>query len=101
MYIYSPEETHNVKNCKEETKMAYFGNNLANGFGLLVDGKQSCIKMCIKRAGCHYWSYSNRSCWLKSSDRGRSYARNFVSGKICGKEGEYFIILPKGFITIF
>jgi len=80
------EETNVVKNCKEEAMTAYYYNNLPNGFARRVDGKQSCIKMCIKRAGCHYWSYSKRSCWLKSSDRGRSYARNFVSGKICGKE---------------
>jgi len=81
------EETHNVKNCKEETKMAYFGNNLTNGFGLLVDGKQSCIKKCIERTGCHYWSYrpSDSRCWLKSSDGGRTYNRNYMSGKICGK----------------
>merc|ERR1719153_962275 len=78
--------------------MAYYGNNLPNGFAQRVDDKQSCINKCIERTDCHYWTYKphEKKCWLKSSDRGRTSDGNYVSGKICGKAGSWYIRTQEG-----
>jgi len=74
--------------CLKEDNIDYNGNDIP-GKSKIVSGVEECINWCGETAACGYWTYrkSDRHCWLKTSDSGRSENTDRISGtKKCSTE---------------
>ena len=56
-----------------------------------------CQKLCQSTKGCNVFSYNSKynACWLKSTESGKGYSKEAISGpKICPKGIKYPILTP-------
>ena len=83
--------------CVTEQNIDYNGNDIANQ---VLESVQACADLCASTPGGLFWTYSptNKHCYIKSSNSGRTANAHSVSGnRECGSEGEkitkYFVYL--------
>ena len=91
---YSPLNTSEIKNvilpCFE-LKIGFYGNEIntdpndkdyGNGVGK-QESALECQQLCQIREECNYFTYvvDDKSCWLLSSDSGRTQGSQYISGK--------------------
>ena len=88
--------------CEAETD--YHGHDINNkkddeNYGAKVDSALSCQKLCQARPACRFFTYAKDilgigNCWLKTTDLGRRYHKNHISGKkYCGNHSTIVYII--------
>lgn len=65
--------------CVKEDNIDYFGNDIKNK---IVNGLEECISWCGETTACGYWTFakSDKKCYLKTSDSGRTENAISISG---------------------
>jgi len=64
----------------------YLGNDLQDG-NSRASSVEECCKICSKRAGCKFFTFVKKTCWLKHSDLGRTESRKGISGSVLSTGG--------------
>ena len=75
--------------CSTEKNIDYHGNDISGK--VVLESMQACADLCASTPGGLFWTYSptNKHCYVKSSNSGRTANAHSVSGnRECGSEGE-------------
>ena len=68
--------------CVKEDNIDYNGNDIKNKKYFFENGLQKCISWCGGTLACGYWTFSKseKRCYLKTSDSGRTEHAGTISG---------------------